>query len=132
MDAFAAHQYASVPPPLWFGSIDAAMAGAREGHCPLVVFFVAEWCQWSARLFSETLIDASARSVLQYVACARIEGDRSLPLVEQWDIDIYPTALVLAPDGRELGRIRGFDEPPAWARKLHEILMRGVPRTERR
>ena len=64
--------------------------------------------------------------MLQYVACMRIEGDRNLPLVEHWSVDIYPTALVLAPSGAELGRIRGFEAAPRWAERLHGILMRGA------
>ncbi len=126
MHAFAADQCAYPPPPLWFASLNAAMAGARERNSPLVLFFVARWCAWSARLLAETLADVGVRSMLQYAACVRIEGDQNLPIVEHWDIDIYPTTLVLAPDGGELGRIRGFDEPAAWAGNLHHILMRGA------
>jgi len=129
MSTLDTNPYAALPTPVWFASLDAALEWARAGNRALVVFFVAEWCDWSARLFAETLAEVGVRAMLQHVGCMRIEGDRNLPLVEHWNVDIYPTALVLASGGAELGRIRGFEDGPRWAERLHGILMRGaVPR----
>jgi hypothetical protein len=64
--------------------------------------------------------------MLRSLVCTRVEGDGNLPAVEHWRIDIYPTALVLAPHGAELGRIRGFEEAATWAGQLQAILARGA------
>jgi hypothetical protein len=132
MSASWPYPSAAPPEPLWFTSLAEAMPWAQTWDCPLVVVFAAHWCQWSLRLWAETLADVQVKAMLRTIACAWIEGDNNLQLLQQWGIDIYPTSLVLAPDGSELGRIRGFEEGPAWATRLHEILMgRGITRQSR-
>lgn len=126
MSSSWAYPYAQEHEPTWFASLDEAMPWAQTWGRPLVAIFVAEWCEWSARLLAETLTDAHVKDMLRSLVCTRVEGDGNLPAVEHWRIDIYPTALVLAPDGAELGRIRGFEEAATWAGQLQAILARGA------
>jgi len=125
MTTFETNPPAAQREPVWLASLEEAMPWARYWNCPLVAFFVAEWCEWSGRLFAETVTDPRAHAILRCVVCTRVEGDDHLGLVEHFGVDVYPTAVVLASDGTELGRIRGFEEGRAWATRLHQILMSG-------
>jgi hypothetical protein len=103
-------------------TLAAAMEASQKTSRPILAVFIARWCTWSARLYSETLGSAYLASLPEHFECVLIDGDERPDLVDAYKIDMYPTALVLRPNGAELGRVEGFDTPENWGAKLRQIL----------
>ena len=91
----------------WMDDYEAAGARAREEGKPLMVDVGAEWCSACDHLdetvFSRTDVAAAAEAFIP----VRVDGDARGDLVADFEVTGYPPVIFLAPDGDELGRIRG-------------------------
>ena len=107
----------SAPMPVWHTSMRAAMAAARaEKKVILVNFTGSDWCPWCIRLHDEVFsqppfMDYAARHlVLLTVDFPRkkwqspAQRKENEDLCRRYSVDGYPTILLLAPDGRVIGR----------------------------
>jgi hypothetical protein len=103
-------------------TLAAAMEASQKTSRPILAVFIARWCTWSARLYSETLSSPYLASLPDHFECVLIDGDERPDLVDAYKIDMYPTALVLRPNGAQLGRVEGFDTPENWGAKLRQVL----------
>lgn len=91
----------------WMDDYEAAIARAGEEGKPLMVDVGAEWCSACDRLdetvFSRTDVAEAAEAFVP----VRVDGDARGDLVASFQVTGYPTIIFLAPDGSELGRVRG-------------------------
>ena len=105
------------PAPVWLTSFEAAKAAARaERKVILVNFTGSDWCPWCVRLHDEVF---SQRAFLDYASRHLIlltvdfpRKKRMTPaqkkennaLAQKYNIEGFPTILLLAPDGRVIAR----------------------------
>lgn len=91
----------------WMDDYDSAVARARQEGRPLMVDIGAEYCSACKRLdetvFSRTDVTAAAQAFVP----VRVDGEARRDLVADFQVTGYPTVVFLAPDGNELGRVRG-------------------------
>jgi hypothetical protein len=52
----------------------------------------------------------------------RIEGPDQPELLEQYEIDLYPTMIFMMPDGTEMGRLKGNTSAPALSNEMDKAL----------
>jgi len=99
----------------WRTDFESAIAEARTSGRPAWVQFTAKWCGYCHKMEREVfgLPDVAALAAGRFVP-VKIDADRRADLIERFAIDGLPSTILLAPDGRELGRRSGFVEAPAF------------------
>ena len=131
----------SAPPPaaapgpevLWRADLPGALSQARsEDKLVLLDFTGSDWCPWCIRFDHEVLstdqfaVYAKARLVLVKLDFPRhTEQDAALKqanqeLCQKFNVDEFPTYILLSPSGKELGRQVGYAEggPSAFIAEL--------------
>jgi len=101
----------------WKTDLESAKAEAAKAGKPVLAFFTgSDWCGWCKRLDSEVLSKepfqkfASEKFVLfmaDFPAKKEIPADvkeRNARLSEQYEVEGFPTLLVLDKDGKVMGR----------------------------
>jgi len=91
----------------WMDDYESAVARAQEDGKPLMVDVGAEWCSSCKRLDETVFARADVAAAAEAFVPVRVDGDARRDLVADFDVTGYPTVIFLAPDGDELGRVRG-------------------------
>lgn len=125
----ASVQAATPPPPRikWERNFEEALRKAQKYGKPLVVDFWADWCTWCERLDQNTYADpAVVRKAQDFVAVkVNTEGSRKeVEVAVRYHVTSLPTIVFLSPEGRQLGRVNGFQGPGIFPRTLDEVQAR--------
>ena len=91
----------------WMDDYDSAIARARQEGRPLMVDIGAEYCSACKRLDESVFARADVTAAAQAFVPVRVDGEARRDLVADFQVTGYPTVVFLAPDGNELGRVRG-------------------------
>jgi thioredoxin-like negative regulator of GroEL len=124
--AAAASQPATVAPPRikWEKSFEEALKKATRSGKPVVVDFWAEWCTWCERLDQNTYADPTVVEKAQDFVAVKVntEGSRKeIDVAVRYHVASLPTIVFLSPEGRQLGRVNGFQGPGVFPRTLDVV-----------
>jgi thiol:disulfide interchange protein len=97
------------------------LSRARSEGVPMLVDFYATWCGPCKMMERRTFKDPSVVRGLGRVVTARVDseeeesrhGYRGVDLAQEFAIEVYPTLVLVSPDGREIARHTGYTEPRA-------------------
>ncbi len=93
-------------------SFDAALQKAAQTHKIVLVDFYTTWCGPCKLLDKNTWTDADVIKLLQQQTVPlRIDAEKETNLASRFQIEAYPTVLLVKPDGTELDRLVGYREP---------------------
>jgi protein disulfide-isomerase len=119
----------------WTESYDGALAQAKsENKLILADFTGSDWCHYCVQLRREVLNKpefiswASSHVILLEVDYPRRKAQaddikaQNERLKNQFNIDGYPTVVVMNADGKEVGRIVGYDGEKEWSQELQKIV----------
>ena len=106
----------------WLESLDDARALARERGVPMYVLLTVDWCPWCRRLEEETLLAPGVEAILDHTVAVRLDGDENPEMVDSYDFDVFPTALIFDEGGEFVTLIEGFEEPDDYLEALLAIL----------
>lgn len=116
---------AGAPPRIrWEKSFEEALKKAQKSGKPVVVDFWAEWCTWCERLEQNTYADPTVvRKADEFVAVrVNTEGSRKeIDVALRYHVTSLPTIVFLSPEGRQLGRVNGFQGPGQFPRTLDAV-----------
>jgi thiol-disulfide isomerase/thioredoxin len=119
---------AAAPAPAsirWEKNVDDALRKARHSGKPLIVDFWADWCSWCERLDETTYVDPwVVRKAQDFVPVkVNTEGSRrELEVAKRYQVSSLPTIVFLSPEGRQLGRIDGYQGPGHFPHTLDAAL----------
>jgi len=120
---------ASSPAPVaikWEKNFEEALKKAKKAGKPIIVDFWADWCGWCHRLDRTTYADPwVARKAQDFVAVkVNTEGSRKeLDVALKYHVaSRLPTIVFLSPEGRQVGRLNGFQGPGQFPRTLDAVL----------
>ena len=105
-------------------SLDLARQAATDGQKRLVlVDFYTVWCGPCKKLDETTWKDQQVRDWLSSEAvCLKVDAEKDIPLAEKYRINVYPTVLLLKPDGTEIDRLVGYRDAKAFLSDAREAL----------
>lgn len=108
----ASASVASAEAPFYDGSFEDACKVAREKGKVLMVDFYTTWCGPCKLLDRHTWPDQAVKNWLsERTIPLKIDADKNRPLAARYKIRSYPTMVFIRPDGSELGRTVGFQQP---------------------
>jgi len=119
------------PPPLairWERNIEQALKKARKAGKPVIVDFWADWCGWCHRLDKTTYVDPWVVRKAQEFVAAKVDTEGSRKEREfavKYQVTSLPTIVFLSPEGRQLGRVNGFQGPGQFPRTLEAVIQIG-------
>ena len=101
----------------------AVFAQAAREHRFVLLDLHAVWCHWCHVMDEETYTDARVRSLIgkRYLAVS-VDADSDPGLTSRYGEWGWPATIVLAPDGTELVKRRGFIPAPQMASLLKAII----------
>jgi thioredoxin-related protein len=121
----------------WTESYDGALAQAKsEKKLVLADFTGSDWCHYCVQLRREVLNKpefmtwAASHVVLLEVDYPRRKSQadevkaQNERLKNQFNIDGYPTVVVMNADGKEVGRIVGYDGEKEWSDALRNMVQK--------
>ncbi len=94
-----------------FESVSFDQACKRAGEQKKLVFidFYTDWCAPCKVMDTTTFVDAAVVAALKArTVPIKVDADADPGLTRRFNVDGYPTMLLVKPDGTELGRILGF------------------------
>lgn len=109
-------------------ALQKALNDAKARQAPVFVDFYALWCHSCFFMDKHVLTGPEWESVKQRAVTVMVDGDspEGSARVQEYEIKGYPTYLVLAPDGTELGRILGDKPRDQFYAELNPLLERGA------
>ena len=101
----------------WAHGLDEGKAKAQEDGRPMVVLFTATWCGPCQHLKQTVLTQPKVHDALQAgyvpVKVDMSNADISDPLIKQYQLEGWPTVIVMSADGTEIKRFAGTAAKPA-------------------
>ena len=89
----------------------AARRLAREQGKPMLLFFSAPDCMYSARMLGSTFRDERILEMADRFVCVRIDASEEEELCKEFRIKGYPTIQFVSPQGVLLKRLAGSQSP---------------------
>lgn len=106
----------------WETSLPAAVKRARAEHKEIFLDVYTGWCFWCKKLEKETFPSAEGKAALARMVPLRIETQddkykptKDIAIEKQFQVDGYPTMLILNADGKEVAREPGYLPPQQFA-----------------
>ena len=105
-------------------SLDRARQTAADGGKRFVlVDFYTVWCGPCKKLDETTWKDKDVRDWLSKEAvCLKVDAEKDEPLAAKYRINVYPTVLLLRPDGTEIDRLVGYRDAKTFLADAREAL----------
>lgn len=117
---------ASDVPIAWGKSVPAAIETAARDRQPVLIDVWATWCKPCKRMDEVTYRDPVVLRAIAGFVPVKVDADAHGLFVDRYEIDAYPTVLVLDGTGEELARLEGFAEPAELA-DLAVAIREGYP-----
>ncbi len=126
---------ATPPGKEWFTDFAAAQKAAKESNKKIYILFTgSDWCPYCKILAEKVLTNAAfinfaqAKLVLLYIDFPRSaplppkQEEANTKLYEQYEVEGFPTQLILNPDGKVLGQVIGIQSPAVCIMEIEAIL----------
>jgi thiol-disulfide isomerase/thioredoxin len=105
-------------------SLDRARQAAADGGKRFVlVDFYTTWCGPCKKLDETTWKDQEVRGWLSKEAvCLKVDAEKEETLAGKFRVNVYPTVLLLRPDGTEIDRLVGYRDAKTFLADAREAL----------
>ena len=115
---------ATAKAPLAWSDFDGKTFARAKGEKKFVVMDgSAEWCHWCHVMEAVTYHDPAVRDVLDksFIA-AKVDVDARPDIEERYAEYGWPATVIFSPDGKELGKYKGFIAPERFLEILKEVI----------
>lgn len=103
----------------WRADFDAAQADAQRLNKPLLIHFYAEWCVPCRRMEREFLDSPELLGLIgeKFIA-VKVDTEKHTELIEQFDVRILPSDMIIAPDGHIMAASSGYQDRQNYIARL--------------
>lgn len=95
---------------------------ARETNKPIMLFFTAPNCTFSAQMLSGTFCDENIKHLAEQFVCIQVNAGISEELCREFNIKGFPTIQFISPQGIMLKRIAGKQSPEQLAMQMQATI----------
>ena len=106
----------------WYDKQDEALKTAEKKKKPIAMVFYEDGCPWCKKLFSTTLEDPRIEYLENDFIWIKTNGYNFPELMDMYEIDSYPTILLLDSKGKAVNKMVGFKTAPVLRDKLNPFL----------
>jgi len=106
----------------WLENIPQAVSQAERAGKPVLVDIWAVWCEPCKLMDVTTYRDEEVVRTLEGFVPLKVDADLQELFIEKYEINAYPTVLVLDGDGREITRLLGMVEAPDLLESMNSVL----------
>jgi thiol-disulfide isomerase/thioredoxin len=106
----------------WLTDYNAALRKARREKKNILVNFCTSWSGPCLILEERTFNDAEVVTLTDEYICLKLDGDLERKLVKQFDIQNYPTLLVLDARGKERSKVIGYQPAAEFSAYLKQYI----------
>ena len=120
--SFAAPKVQRLAPIKWNKSYSAAVAFAKKNHTLVMVDFYTDWCEWCKKMDTDVYPDQRVITAVDQFASVKLDAEKEgADLAEKYDVDGYPTILILDTQGNLVDRIEGYRDADAFTTDLQSL-----------
>ncbi|MBN1906198.1 MAG: thioredoxin fold domain-containing protein [Deltaproteobacteria bacterium] len=99
-----------------------AIDNAKKKDKPLVLILSREGCPWCERLFDETMEDPRVINLDKEFVWAKMNGEKYHELMDTYEMDSYPSIVILNKNGEVIEKIAGYQSAPVLRDWLNSAL----------
>jgi len=110
----------------WNHKLSDALSQASSGDKLIIVDVVADWCGWCRQMETQTWTNSKVVQLTQQYVFLRLNGEKErdgIELAERFQVDGYPTVMLLNADGTEFDRFEGFMSADRFLNRLNASLV---------
>lgn len=109
-------------PEPWMADLNAAWQKAKATKRPLLLVALTDGCRYCEEMRRNTLHNREVLAEIRhsYVPAAVRAADRP-SLIEKLQIRVFPTAVIISPNGRVLDTISGYMSPGEFRARLASL-----------
>ena len=114
----------------WYqGEVEDGLRASASEATTTLLYFTAAWCPSCQKLQAELLATPAGAVAARGLRAIKVDVDApgGQALVGRFVILGYPSALLLASTGEEIGRVVGFEGPAAWSARLEALKANSAP-----
>ena len=109
----------------WQQDVSKAQTLAAKNERPMLVFVTSASCGYCTKMKRDSLSNQNVVSLINgSFVPLKLDAGRDDQMISRYRVDVYPTTIVVAPDGKVVDRIRGYVS----ARSFRDRLAKFVPR----
>jgi YHS domain-containing protein len=102
----------TVGPNQWLVDYSFARQEAKRLGLPLLIHFSATWCGPCKQMERDTLHAPALQAVLgTQVIALKVDSDENPGLIDAFRVELLPTDIVVAPDGKIVSRTTNYQNP---------------------
>lgn len=105
----------------WESSFDAALEKASSEDKMLMMFFYKKGSKLCAELENESINQSEVVELSKKFVCVKVEKNRDKAIAEKFGIGSVPHTLFITGERKKLGRVRGYEKPGVFAKKVKEV-----------
>lgn len=90
---------------------DEGMNLAQQENKTIMLYFHTDWCSWCKKMDSETFKDSDVIAESSNFVSIKVDGDKRSDLVDQYDVEGYPTVLFINTTGKIINDVVGYQTP---------------------
>jgi len=106
---------------LWHHTLPEAKAVSKELDRPTMLLFYSHGSSVSERMDREVFTDNEVITNTSGVVCVRVDAGDNLGLVDDYEVETYPTIIFLDPNGSEVSRRAGTTEAGTLLEELRHL-----------
>jgi thiol:disulfide interchange protein len=103
-------------------TFDAALAEAKRADKVVMIDFFTTWCGPCKKLDRVTWKDPEVVKWLgEHAVAMKVDAEKNVELAKRFQVNAYPTMVFVDGGGKEVERLLGYYEPPAFLEKARGL-----------